>query len=118
MNAKKLFLTLTLVALGLAGLQAGEGREVASAKRQLHNEIRSLFDNVPFGDVIDNENSSTIRIKFIVSKSQQIENIVVEGENADLVHYAKMVLRENTIKPESLLAGKTIGVSMRFVYKT
>jgi len=118
MKAQKLFLTISLVMLGLVSLQASEGREVTSAKKQLKSKIESLFTNVPFEDVIANENYSTLRITFTVNDCQQIENIVVEGSNADLVHYAKTVLTKSKIKADSQLAGKTFGVSMKFVYKT
>ena len=118
MKAQKLVLTLAVVMLGLVSLQASEGKEVISAKKQLKSDIASLFTNVPFDDVIANEDCCTLRITFTVNDCQQMENIVVEGSNADLVHYAKMVLSNNKIKADSQLAGTTFGVSMKFVYKT
>ncbi len=104
--------------LGLFSLQASEGQEVRSAKKQLKSKIESLFSNVPFEDVIGNEECCNLKIEFTINDCQHMENIVVKGENADLVHYAKMLLSNNKIKADSQLTGITFGVSMKFVYKT
>ena len=118
MKAQKLFLTLTVVMLGLVSLQASEGREVTSAKNQLKSEIKNLFNYVPFEDLIDNEECCTLRVEFTINDSQQMENIVVEGDNDDLVRFAKTLLSKNKIVADSQLVGRTFGVSLKFVYSS
>jgi len=118
MKAQKLFLTLAVVMLGLVSLQASEGREVTSAKNQLKSEIKSLFNYVPFEDLIANEECCTLRVEFTINDSQQLENIVVEGNNADLVHYAKTLLSKNKIVADDQLVGRSFGVSLKFVYRS
>ena len=118
MKAQKLFLTLSLVMLGLVSLQASEGREVVSAKKQLKSEIKSLFNYVPFGDLITNDECCTLRVEFTINDSQQMENIVVKGNNEDLVQYAKTLLSKNKIVADDQLVGRSFGVDLKFVYKS
>jgi hypothetical protein len=118
MKTQKLFLTLAVVMLGLVSLQASEGREVTSAKQQLKSEIKSLFYYVPFEDLITNDEYCILRVEFTINDSQQMENIVVEGNNADLVQYVKTLLSKNKIIADDQLVGRMFGVNLKFVYRS
>jgi hypothetical protein len=118
MKTQKLFLTLAVVILGLVSLQASEGREVTSAKKQLKSEIKSLFYYVPFEDLITNDEYCILRVEFTINDSQQMENIVVEGNNADLVQYVKTLLSKNKIIADDQLVGRMFGVNLKFVCRS
>ena len=118
MKAKQFILITMLLLAGLISLQASETKELTSAKKQLNSQIESLFNYVPFEDVLKGEDCCTLKITFKVNNSQKLQDIVVEGNNEDLVHYAKMVLKNNNIKTDSELAGNVYSVSMKFVYKS
>ena len=118
MKAQKLFLALAALIFSISVAQAGETKEAVSAKKQLETQIKTLFNYVPFEDLVNGEECCTLTIKFNVNECQKLENIVVEGDNEDLVHYAKIVLTNNDIIADSQLTGGVYSVSMKFVYKT
>ncbi len=118
MKPQKLVLCAIVLMLGLANLQAGEAREFTSAKKQLKDEIKFLFNYVPFETFLQESECCVLDVTFRVNDNRELEDIYVEGNNKDLVDYANRVLKRNTIKAHSLLEGITFKVSIRFAHKS
>jgi len=117
MKAQKLLVSVLILMFGFTIVKADNAREFVSAKKLLHSEIESLFNHVPFDDVLYRGECCRLNITFKVNETQKLDDIVVEGENEALVQYASVLLRNNKITADQKLEGITFNLSMKFVYK-
>jgi hypothetical protein len=119
MKAQKLLsMTILLMLFVTVSSFASDATEQRAARKQLKSEISSLFDYVPFTDLLEEEGTCQLRIIFRINEDQEMDNIIIEGNNDNLVNYAKTILKNNRIKANPLLEDLTFGVDMKFIYRT
>lgn len=111
---------LMVILLGLVftlSSYASEGKAAHEAEYELKHHISFLFKAVPWEDLVEPHESCTVVISFKVNNESQLEDIQVEGENEDLVHYTKIVLNRNKISADQVLKGKTYKMQIKFENK-
>jgi hypothetical protein len=117
MKAQKTILMTAMLGLVFAmSSYASENEAASAAKSELKDHISFLFRQVPWEDVVGEE-GCCVQLSFTVNDQLNLEDIQIEGENEDLVHYAKVVLTRNKIKADPVLKGQTYHMKIRFVNK-
>jgi len=118
MKTHKLLVSVLILMFGLAVAKAGDAREFVSEKNLLHTEIESLFNNVPFDDILYRGECCKLDITFRINENRKLDDIVVEGENKALIQYVGVLLNNSKIKADPKLEGLKFNLSMKFVYKS
>ncbi len=117
MKAQKSILMAILLGIvfSLSG-KANESEATKEAVYDLRNQISYVFKNLPWEDVVDDENCCVL-LTFRVNEQQIVEIVGIEGKNEDLVHYAKVVLNNQEIKTGEALSGRKYSMEIRFENK-
>ena len=112
MKAQKSILMAILLGLIFSlSSNASESEAVSDLKKQFSYQLQ----HVPW-DYVGVDEICCVRLTFRINDQQIVELISVEGENEDLVQYAKVVLDGYKIKTDEALRGKKCSMEVRFKY--
>jgi hypothetical protein len=93
---------------------ANESNATSEAEYDLKQYISHVFRQTPWEDIVSPDGCCTVILKFRVNEDLTLDDIQVEGENEDLVHYAHVVLTRSKIKADKLLEGNSYRLQIRF----
>lgn len=111
---KTILMAILLGIIFTMSSRASESKAAHEAVYELKHHISFLFKAVPWEDIIDPSGCCTVIVSFRVNDDSVLEDIQVEGENEDLVHYANVVLNRYAIKADQVLKGKRYQIQIRF----
>ncbi len=114
MNAKKLLIVATLaILLGQMNLSASETATMASAQKELTEQIYSIVKRAPF-ELLSFDSSDELNIKFKVDENGELSSIEVDGRNDSLAHYVKMKMEKDSISADTALAGNKCSIPVSY----
>ena len=117
MNAKRTLIVATLVILlGQMSLRASEKATVATARKDLIEQICSMVSGVPF-ELLSSDVSNELTIKFKIAENGKFSLIKVEGRNESLVHYVTLKMENNPIQATSILVGSKYCIPVSYDIK-
>lgn len=108
---------LMVILLGLVFTltsNASDSKAAHEAEYELKYTISSLFKKVPWEDIVEPSGNCIVTISFSVNDDLTLNELQVEGENEDLVHFTKVVLERNKVHADKVLVGKKYQMQIRF----